>query len=87
MRIIHAEGIQIIIGDLCYELEELEITLGLQQFQHQGIVKVGHVYGMMDKIKLKEWTDRLTKLLFKVLKFKSLISLQAKKRTMAHIAK
>ena len=73
MRIIHAEDMKIIIGDLRYELVELDIIVGLQRAQHHKILKGGYIYEMMDKIKLMH---RLTKLLFKVLKLKPLISLK-----------
>ena len=79
IRILHTEDMQIILGDLSYELEELELTVGLQRAQHHGIVKVGRVYRMMDNIGIQKCNDRLTKLLFQALKFKPLISLQTRK--------
>ena len=83
IRILHAEDIQSIISDMRYELEIEEITLESQQVQNHDVIKVGCtlgcILGMMDKINLQEWTDRLKKLIFTVLKCKPLTSLQVAK--------
>ena len=50
MRILHTVDIQDIIGDLRYELEVEGVTVGLQRVQHHGVVKVGYIYSMMEKI-------------------------------------
>ena len=79
MCVLHTVKMQDIIDDLRCELEELEIKLGLKRVHYYHIVKVGCVYGMMDKINLQEWKDLLTKILLKLLNFKHLISLHARK--------
>ena len=64
MRVLHTEEMQIILCDLRYELEELYVTLGLKRAQHHAVVKLGSIGGMIEKIDVQEWSDRLTKLLF-----------------------
>ena len=64
MHILRTEDMRIILGNLRYELKELKINVRLQRVQHYDTVKVGHVYGMMEKINLQELSDRVTKLLF-----------------------
>ena len=44
------QKIQNIMGYLNYELEEEEITAGLQWVQHHDAAKVGHIYVIMEKI-------------------------------------
>ena len=83
IRILHAEDIQSIISDMWYELEIEEITLESQQVQHHDVIKIecilDCILGMMDKINLQEWTDRLKKLIFTALKCKHLTSLKVAK--------
>ena len=57
IRVFHLEDIQYFVGDLRYESEEEDITLGLQLVQRHDVVKVGLVLGIMDTINLQEWTD------------------------------
>ena len=54
MRILHSIEVQNIIDDLRYELEVEGIILGLQRVQHHDVVKVGYIFGMMEKIDTKE---------------------------------
>ena len=68
MRILHTVDIQDIICDLQYELEVEEITVGLQRVQNHDVVKVGYIFGMMDKIDTREWSDCLQKMLLMFLK-------------------
>ena len=73
------KDMQTIISDLRHESEDEELTSGLQRMKHHDTVKVGCVHRMTEKKCLQQWTDRLTKLVFALLSFKSLISLQARK--------
>ena len=77
IRILNHEDIDIIVSNLRFDLDTEDIDIGLQRIQHHDTVKVGYIYGMLDKINLQEWSDHLRKFLFRVLKFKPLISLQA----------
>ena len=79
MRILHTQSTQIILGNLRQELKELEFYAGLRHVHHHDVVKVGHIYGMTEKINMQEWKHHLKKLLLQVLKFKPLIYLQARK--------
>ena len=45
--------------------------------QHHDVVKVGRIFGMMDKIDTRELLERLQKLLLIFLRYKPKISLQA----------
>ena len=47
--------------------------------QYHDVIKIGHILGIMDKTNFHEWIDRLKNLLFIVLKYKHLISLQVAK--------
>ena len=62
-HILHAEDTHDITGDLKHELKMEEMNLGLQRMQNNGVVKVGHVLGMIDKINLQECTDYFQNLL------------------------
>ena len=73
--ILHHEEIDIIVSDLRFYLEVEDITAGLQRIQYHDAVKVGYACGMLDKISVQDWSERLRKFLFRVLKFKTLISL------------
>ena len=44
--------------------------------QRHEVIKIWCILGMMDKINLQEWIDRLTKLLFTLLNYKPLMCLQ-----------
>ena len=77
MRILHKVEIGDIIGDLKYELEIEGIDLGLQRVKHHDVVKVGYIFGMMDKIDTQDWTKHLQKILLKVLQCELKLSLQA----------
>ena len=79
MRILHTVDVQDIIGDLRYELEVEGVTVGLQRVQHHDAVKVGYIFGMMEKIDTKEWTGMLQKVLQKYLQHKPELSLQGSK--------
>ena len=79
VRILHAIGIQDIVGDLRHELEVEGVTVGLQRVQHHDVVKVGYVYGMMENIDTKEWTDKVQIVLLQVLQCKPELSLQGSK--------
>ena len=70
MRILYTVDIQDVICDLRYELDVERVTVGLQRVQHHDVVKVGYIYGMMEKIDTKEWTDKLQKVLLQFLHYK-----------------
>ena len=57
MRILHIVEIRDIIVDLKYELKIAGINLGLQRVQGHDVVKVRHIFGMMDMIDTHEWSD------------------------------
>ena len=77
MHILHTVEIRDVIGDLKYDLEIEGSDLGLQRMQHHGVVQVGHIFCMMDRIDTHEWPDQLQKILLQVLKCKPKMSLQA----------
>ena len=79
MRILHAVEIQDITGDLWHELEVEGVDIGLQGVQHHGVVKVGHAYGMMEKIETNDWIDKLQKVLLQVLQCEPELSTQVSK--------
>ena len=54
MHVLHTEDTQSTLGDLRYEIEDLETNAGFQRAQHHDVVKVGCIYGIMEKINLQE---------------------------------
>ena len=52
IRILHSEDMKNIAGDLRYELEEEEITLGIQRVQHYAVVKIRFMLGIIDRTNL-----------------------------------
>ena len=76
---LHTVEVSGITSDLKCELEVEKINLGLQRVQRHGVVKVGHIFGMMDKIGTQDWLDRLQNVLLQALRCKPKLSLQASK--------
>ena len=76
IRILHHKDIDIIFGDLRFDTDVQAITEGLHIIKHYHAVKAGYIYGILDTIILQEWSERLSKFIFRVIEFKSLMYLQ-----------